>query len=316
MVIKIDQTKFTMTEFIMFHYVRDLQNSKFPKIKGLDYSDFITQIKYLKKKYRVISIEDFINNNFSNNDKNCVLTFDDGYIDHYDFVFPTLFKENIKGSFFTPVDTIKENKLLDVNLIHMILASEKEDKIFERINYHFQKINSSDKLSKYIGEINTKSRYDTKTTIVIKRLLQTVLPLNIRNKICRLLLEDFVEEDEISLSKSLYMSQTQIKEMISNGMHFGSHGKSHFWFSSLDKTEQEKEIISSINFLDSLYDKDHVLTMCYPYGDYNKNTLELLTKHKFKLGLTTVPKTYSLDDNILEIPRWDTNDYYPIKKNY
>ena len=315
MVIKIDQTKFSMVEFIMYHYVRDLQNSKFPKIKGIDFSDFITQIKYLKKKYRVISIEDFINNNFSKNDKNCVLTFDDGYIDHYDFVFPTLLKENIKGSFFTAVDTVKENKLLDVNIIHIILASEKEDKIFERINYHFQKIDSSNKLSKYIGEINTKSRYDTKTTIVIKRLLQTVLPLNIRNKICRLLLEDFVEEDEISLSKSLYMSQTQIKEMISNGMHFGSHGKSHFWFSSLDKTEQEKEIISSINFLDYLYDKDHVLTMCYPYGDFNEDTLSLLKKYNFKLALTTIPNTYNKENhNLFEIPRWDTNDYYP-KKN-
>ena len=38
-----------MTEFVMYHYVRDLQNSRFPKIKGLDYFDFITQIKYLKK---------------------------------------------------------------------------------------------------------------------------------------------------------------------------------------------------------------------------------------------------------------------------
>ncbi len=305
-----------MVEFIMYHYVRDLKNSQFPKIKGLDYQDFLGQIKFLKKEYNFLSIEKFLNSDFDQNKKNCVLTFDDGYVDHYDFVFPSLLENNIKGAFFTPVDTVKENKLLDVNLIHIILASEKEDKIFERINYHFQKIDNSDKLSKYIEQINTKSRYDTKTTIIIKRLLQKVLPLNVRSEICRLLLEDFVEEDEISLSKSLYMSQIQIKEMISNGMHFGSHGKSHFWFSSLDKTEQEKEIISSINFLDSLYDKDYVLTMCYPYGNYNKDTLKLLTKHQFKLGLTTVPKTYIIDDNILEIPRWDTNDYYPIGKNY
>ena len=298
----------------MYHYVRDLKRSRFPKIKGLDFCEFKKQVSYLKNNYNIISIEEFIRKEYSTKKKNCVLTFDDGYIDHYDFVLPTLIKENIKGSFFVPVDTIKDNKILDVNLIHLILASANENKIFERIKYHFQTIDSSDNLSKYIDKINTISRYDTETTIVIKRLLQSVLPLDIRTKICRLLLEDFLDDDEKSLSKSLYMSKNQIKEMISNGMHFGSHGKSHFWFSSLNKTEQENEITSSIEFLNYLYNKDYLLTMCYPYGDYNESTLELLTKHEFKLGLTTVPKTYNLGDSILEIPRWDTNDYYPKKK--
>ena len=62
----------------------------------------------------------------------------------------------------------------------------------------------------YISKINTDSRYDTKTTIIIKRLLQTFLPFNIRSKICRLLLEDFVEETEKSLAKSFYLSKTMM----------------------------------------------------------------------------------------------------------
>ena len=104
--------------------------------------------------------------------------------------------------------------------------------------------------------------------------------------------------------------------MISEGMHFGSHGKSHLWFSGLDETAQKKEITSSINFLDSLYNKDYNLTMSYPYGDYNETTLKILSEYNFKLALTTVPLTYIKEkDNLFEIPRWDTNDYYPIKKN-
>ena len=299
----------------MYHYVRDLQNSRFPKIKGLDYSKFLEQIKFLKKEYNILSIEEFLHSEFNKNKKNCVLTFDDGYVDHYDFVFPSLLENNIKGAFFVPVDTIQNNVLLDANLIHIILASENETKILKRLIFHYNRLkDNSPPIENIISAINTGSRYDTKKTIIIKRLLQTCLPYNIRSKICRLLLEDFVKESEKTLSKSFYLSRKNIEEMISNGMHFGSHGNSHFWFSSLKESEQEKEIVSSVYFLNSLHDKDFDLTMCYPYGDYDSVTLSLLKKHNFKLGLTTVPDTYKkAKHSLLEIPRWDTNDYYPVK---
>ena len=299
----------------MYHYVRELKSSKYPRIKGLDYSYFLDQIDYLKKTYRILSIEDFINNDFDNSKKNCVLTFDDGYIDHYEYIFPTLIENNIKGAFYTPVDTINENILLDVNLIHIILASEEEFKILNRIIFHYENMELKVPINHYIGSINTNSRYDTKTTIIIKRLLQTALPLEVRVKICRYLLNDFLDETEKDLSKSFYLSKKNIREMISEGMHFGSHGKSHFWFSSLKRFEQEREIKSSIEFLSSLYNDKFDLTMCYPYGDYNKDTLDLLKEYNFKIAVTTKPRTFDPNrDSILEIPRLDTNDYYPIKK--
>lgn len=70
---------------------------------------------------------------------------------------------------------------------------------------------------------------------------------------------------------------------------------------------------SLINFLKSVYKNDFLLTMCYPYGDYNNITLDLVKKYNFKLGLTTIQKKYELSDDILQIPRYDTNFYYPKK---
>ena len=46
---------------IMYHYVRDLANSKYPEIKGLDTCLFVEQIKYLHKHYRIITIDELIN---------------------------------------------------------------------------------------------------------------------------------------------------------------------------------------------------------------------------------------------------------------
>tara|TARA_B110000037_G_scaffold220490_1_gene288561 strand:- start:4102 stop:5022 length:921 start_codon:yes stop_codon:yes gene_type:complete len=301
-----------MVEFIMFHYVRDIKNSLFPNIKGLDIEQFKFQINYLKKNYNIMSLEDFFNKDFNQNQKNCVLTFDDGYIDHYDFVLEVLLKNNIKGAFFPPVDVVNKKSLLDVNKIHVILACGEEEKIFNRLKYHFKKRNKSGKtLDCYINSIDTSDRYDSRIIVLIKRLLQTKLDYELRSKLCDDLLIDFSDFSIDYLKDVFYLNFNQLLEMKNFGMHIGSHAKSHFWFDSLNESNQEKEIVESKFFLNDIYqNQPYLLSMCFPYGNYNTTTLNLLKKHDFKIGLTTIPNKFNyLKDNLLEIPRLDTNDY-------
>lgn len=301
-----------MVEFIMYHYVRDMKNSMFPKIKGLDIKEFKFQINYLKKSYNIISLEDFYNNDFNKKNKNCVLTFDDGYSDHYDFVLEVLLNNNIKGAFFPPVDVVNKKSLLDVNKIHVILASANENKIFDRLKYHFNKRNNSqNNLDYYIKSIDTSDRYDNEITILIKRLLQTKLNYDLRHKLCDDLLLDFSSLNIDEIKNFFYLDFNQLVEMKNHGMHIGSHGKSHYWFDSLKQSQQEKEIVESKKFLNDIYqNQPYLLSMCFPYGNYNSTTLNLLKNHDFKIGLTTVPNKFNYSkDNLLEIPRLDTNDY-------
>ena len=39
---------------VMYHYVRDLKNSRYPNIKGLDIDKFKKQIKFFKENYNFI----------------------------------------------------------------------------------------------------------------------------------------------------------------------------------------------------------------------------------------------------------------------
>lgn len=112
-------------------------------------------------------------------------------------------------------------------------------------------------------------------------------------------------------SKNLYMNTKQIKEMYSENMGFGSHGNYHYWFEFLKKNEQEKEITSSINFFKKLKFNTKSLSICFPYGSYNKETLSLLKKYKISYGLTTIPKQIdkkNISDHFI-YPRFDTNDF-------
>ena len=76
---------------VMYHYVRPLALTRFPKINGLDLPLFEQQLGYLAKYYSLISMEDLIDaieNRCQLPPRPALLTFDDGYLDHYTHVFP------------------------------------------------------------------------------------------------------------------------------------------------------------------------------------------------------------------------------------
>ena len=76
----------------------------------------------------------------------CWLTFDDGYIDHYENVIPILEENKIKASFFAPVKSAKQDTILDVNKIQLILGkSNNFDKLLSDIKEIFSNLNSDKK---------------------------------------------------------------------------------------------------------------------------------------------------------------------------
>ena len=110
---------------VMYHYVRPLAQSKYPKIKGLEFSKFKSQLDYIQNNYSVITAKELVSTKQGIGvlpDNPILLTFDDGYSDHYKYVAPELHKRELSGLFFPPSSSVEERKILDVNKIHLILA--------------------------------------------------------------------------------------------------------------------------------------------------------------------------------------------------
>lgn len=302
---------------IMYHFVRDIVRSKYPKIKGLHWGDFKEQISYIQKHYTVISMNELIS---ALSDKDFVLplnalllTFDDGYVDHFTNVFPLLDELKIQGCFFPPAKAIKECHVLDVNKIHFALASVSNKA--EIIQYIFSALDEA--RSKYtlkenhwyydaFAEVN---RFDTGEVVFIKKMLQRELPEKLRREIINRLFKKYVTEDEESFSKELYMSIDQLKCMVRNGMYVGSHGYDHYWLDSLDKDTQEKEVDLSLEFLKEIGCNRDNWVMCYPYGAFNDSLLSILEERGCKAGLTTrVGIADLIATHPLKLSRLDTND--------
>ena len=244
--------------------------------------------------------------------KSILLTFDDGYRDHFEYVFPFLKKQDVSAVFYPPIMCVKNKSVLDVNKIHFILEKEENrDRILNLIFLYVKKILNKNPQQIGIDKINLLDRYDDKKTILIKRLLQNHLPLPYRKKITDMIFKDIVNYSEEEFSKILYMNKNNLLELYKNNFSIGSHGYNHYWWEKINKNEQEMEIKKSINYFKKIKVFDKNFSVCYPYGSYNLQTLNLLKKYKIKFALTT--KVGSISEKnikrVYELPRFDTNDF-------
>ena len=90
-------------KIVMYHYVKNFKDTTFPKLKGLDLKEFKFQINFLKKNFKIlnpIDIHEIVSKKKELKENYCWLTFDDGYIDHYENVIPVLEDNKLKASFF------------------------------------------------------------------------------------------------------------------------------------------------------------------------------------------------------------------------
>lgn len=302
---------------VMYHYVRDLKRSRYPEIKGLDAADFLGQMDYILKHYEPVRMEDVIqatrDKSFELPNQAILLTFDDGYIDHFDTVFPVLDRLGIQGSFYPPGRAIIEHKVLDVNKIHFILASvENKTRLVKalekaiddnRIEYGLKS------LRYYRAEFARANKWDPAETIYIKRVLQRGLPETLRHSLIDRMFKQFVTNDETAFAQELYTSTEQLKCMLRHGMHIGSHSYDHYWLDSLPPDQQSDQIEKSTCFLESLGCEMDNWTMCYPHGGYDSSALRILNTHKCALALTCDVAIANTDESHrLEMPRIDTTD--------
>lgn len=306
----------TQLTIVVYHYVRPLARTRYPTITGLDLSHFDEQLDYMQRFYNPVSMEDVVGALDSGHElprRSLLITFDDGYIDHYTYVFPRLAARGLRGAFFPPSQVVLQRRLLDVNRIHYILASVVTPAelviMIERDIAAHAKSWQLDELSAYREKFYYPSRYDSADVAYVKRLLQHALPETLRTQVVAELFERFVSVDEKSFAEELYISLEQLRLMASSNQHVGSHGDSHYCLSLLSADRQRADIEASVQMLDLVGVPSDMRTLCFPYGDYNNETISILQSLDFKAAVTTRADLANLQtDSRFELPRLDTND--------
>ena len=301
---------------VMYHYVRDLAHSRFPRIKGLSLDRFRRQLDHIQQSYTPVALEDILEALRSPEQElppnPILLTFDDGYNDHFATVFPLLDARGMKGCFFPAAEAVLWHKVLDVNKIQFVLAT-----VPDAMALLEQVLASLDEFRAYYPLKTRESylavaadhRYDSREVIVLKRLLQRELPEPVRTEIVHRLFAEHVTADEAAFACELYLSTDQIACMRHHGMHIGSHGYTHVWLNHIPEDAQAAEVDRSLEFLRTFGAAGDTWSMCYPYGGFNDSLLAILRARRCRVGFTVEPRVADIDaDSPLTLPRIDTND--------
>ena len=300
---------------IMYHFVRELPLTRYPAIKGLLTSRFEGQLDYLARHHRFVTVEQCVTALRGGTplpERAVLLTFDDGYSDHFANVFPLLDARGIQGCFFPPARAIERHEVLDVNKIHFLLATVPPEQIVREIFAEMARYRAEFQLHEdawYVEKLAHPSRFDPAEVCLIKRLLQFELPGELRPRILETLFARHVAADEAAFSRELYLSRDQLRCMIRHGMYVGSHGYDHVWLNKVPPARQAEEVDRSLEFLRTLGAPTEDWMMCYPYGGFDDSLLAIVRERGAALAVTTDVEIATLTpESALTLPRLDTVD--------
>jgi peptidoglycan/xylan/chitin deacetylase (PgdA/CDA1 family) len=303
-------------DVVMYHFVRPIADSAWPGIKGLEATDFDRQLDYLQATYDMLTPRqavDVMTGRETLCRRACLLTFDDGYRDHHDHVFPRLEARSLKGLFFPPACAALDREMLDVNKIHFILAGGADPTdMGALIDDAVSATPDLREPTHFRAEHHKAFGYDTADVIYVKRMLQHALPPQLRARLTDALFRQSVSADPADFANSLYCGVDELRAMHEAGHMIGSHGSAHMWLNELPREEQHADIQASLRLFDAISAPRTDFAFCYPYGGYNAATLECLEKLGCAAAFTTRPDSAMPGtDGILEIPRLDTNVFPP-----
>jgi len=236
-------------------------------------------LDFFEKRYGFLSKDEYQTAiKEGKNPKGAVLTFDDGFRDHVDYVLPELKKRGLWGVFYIPTGVYQKNELLGVHRVHYLKGKYGSKLILnEALKIIDDSMLDHNTISDFDKEIYTGLNYKEDER-QLRRLLNYYVSYEYRDEILNNLMKKFFNEKE--LFKEVYLPVDDIKNLVQNGNIVGSHTVSHKVLSRLSYQDQYNEIRNSFDFIHSVIMQDYK-SFCYPYGyrsSYNNDTLKILSE--------------------------------------
>lgn len=296
---------------VMYHYVRDTAGSPFPRLNARSVADFVAQLEWLERRHEITDharLVAALDHRRLLAASSALLTFDDGFVDHYEAVFPVLRAKGLSGIFFVSGSTIGGRpRLLNVHKTHFLIEKLGGETFAAEVRAELEGMEDGpDAVSRWPGIY----RLDTPADLAAKRLLNYELPFSTADLILERMFGKHIGDSD-EFARSLYLSPGMIAEMARGGMSFGFHTHGHRVLSRLSRKEQTLELGGGVGLIRALTNQDSV-SFCYPYGlphTYNADTLQILAAEGYSMAFNTVRRRL-VDgrEGRYELPRFDTRD--------
>ena len=242
-----------------------------------------------------------------------VLTFDDGFRDHYDYVLPELAERKLWGFFFIPTAPLERGVILDVHRLHLILGHIGGEKALEALNKIVDETMLIDTDQENFRDRTYTQQTNDEATSLFKKTMNYYISYEHRHDVVTQLFNAVYGYNPPG-AETVYLAPEEIKSMSENGMVIGSHGTNHLVFSRLTREEQEFEISNSLAILQGIIGKP-VEAFCYPYGGpgtFTSETEAILKKNRITLSFAVLPEDIDgrdFSNRPQSLPRYNCNQF-------
>jgi peptidoglycan/xylan/chitin deacetylase (PgdA/CDA1 family) len=249
---------------VMYHYVRDLPRTKYPRINAMLTSDFRGQVKDLKASYEMATVDSalaFLRGEYEPKRDICLLTFDDGVKEHWTEVTPVLAEQGIQGVFALITGCIEHGRVAPVHMNHVLMAAlefaEYRKALLEEMGTSDAGVDVDRARQTYV--------WDTAEVAAFKYFLNfTADPVAKDTAIERMFERKVGPEHEFA--RELYVSWDEARQMQDAGMVLAGHSHRHRPLALLDDEELASDLGQCRALLDANVRPQQLWPFVYPYG--------------------------------------------------
>jgi len=248
---------------------------------------FAAHIAYLRERFTILSLDELLDlwqtDQFKRDRSYCVITFDDGWRDNYQFAFPILRKHAVPATIFLATDFIGTTRWFWPDRMMLVLdrararandmttCNQVSAMLAEAVGVHQSVGDGSFTCSKSSLPIDASAIIELCKDIEVEKIEDLL------DRLGRVLCFD-------GPSERVLLDWTEVSEMAAQGISFGSHSCSHRILTSISLPEVSRELIESRNVM-----RRHGVTpssaFCYPNGNFNPGIQKLVIENGYRAAV-------------------------------
>lgn len=253
-----------MAKILMYHGVDLFQNTSFNG-RFISKDNLEKHLQFLKYNYNIITVEQTFDADFIADDKSVCITFDDGYANNMDHVYPLVNKYNIPVAIYVTAVGNMDMPILWADLIDIATVQLHSPFQIYSKTFYKDEYGRFSELKKFIKQ------YPVSGTENFRSLFSEIF-----SKV-----PNFMGDCDFDDYWKL-LNNHQIKKLAANKLiTIGSHGYWHNNLANLDFETAKNEIDRSLTYLADLTGAA-VKTLAFPDGSYN----EALVNYCIERGVT------------------------------
>jgi peptidoglycan/xylan/chitin deacetylase (PgdA/CDA1 family) len=234
---------------------------------------FDMHLQEIKRYFTIMRLQDWVDAKESGIElplKTCVVTFDDGWLDNFEFALPLLKKHQVPATLFAVAEKIDTSFQFWPNMVMWLLFNGgadllRQDPLLGKVYPQDKDLIDREFAADYIRKLKAFSDKEIFAALEI-----------IHNN------SNLLQSMPRALMNWNELKQMQTSEWVDVGSHTCSHKRlTHH----LDTPDLQHEIIHSRKLLESKLEQK-INLFCFPNGDYNQSALDMV-KTTYKAAVTT-----------------------------